>query len=69
MGFTKRFVTKEMIISKRNSESNISDLLNCDGLISLDNFSHSIIMAISEGASEQELKNMVDSYLHLENSN
>jgi len=69
MGFTKRFVTKEMIISKRNSGSNISEILNCDGLISLDDFSHSIIMAISEGASEKQLKNMVDMYLHLENSN
>jgi hypothetical protein len=69
MGFTKRFITKEMIISKRNSGSKITDLLNCDGLISLDDLSNSIVMALSNGASEKELKKMVDEYLHLDNSN
>ena len=68
MGFTKRFITKEMIISKRNSGSKITDLLNCDGLISLDDLSNSIVMALSNGASEKELKKMVDEYLHLDNS-
>lgn len=69
MGFTKRFITKEMIISKRNSESKITDLLNCDGLISLDDLSNSIIIALSKGATEKDLKKMVDEYLHLDNSN
>lgn len=58
-----------MIISKRNSGSKITDLLNCDGLISLDDLSNSIVMALSNGASEKELKKMVDEYLHLDNSN
>lgn len=69
MGFTKRFLTKEMIISKRNSGSKITDLLNCDGLISLDDLSNSIIIALSKGATEKDLKKMVDEYLHLDNTN
>lgn len=65
MGFTKRFLTKEMIISKRR-DNNLVKFLSVDGIICLDDFSHQMITALYEGATENDLKKMVDDYIHLD---
>lgn len=66
MGFTKRFLTKEMIISRRKSDINLTNFLLVDGIICLDEFSISLIEALSNGASENDLKKMVDQVIHLD---
>lgn len=54
-----------MIISKRR-DNNLVKFLSVDGIICLDDFSHQMITALYEGATENDLKKMVDDYIHLD---
>jgi hypothetical protein len=66
MGFTKRFINKEIIISTRNRGERITHLFNSDCVICLDDFSYKVLNLITQGASEYELKTMVSEYIHIE---
>ena len=48
-----------MIISRRR-DNNLVKFLSVDGIVCLDDFSHKMILAFYEGATENDLKKMVD---------
>jgi hypothetical protein len=66
MGFTKRFISKELILSTRKEGMRISSLFNCDSIICTDSFSFKILNLYSQGKSEDELKSQVLEMIHLE---
>jgi hypothetical protein len=66
MGFTKRYINKEMIISKRKCGEAISQLFTSECVICLDDFSYTIFQLHNEGATEDQLNSRVLEYIHIE---
>jgi hypothetical protein len=66
MGFTKRFISKELIVSTRKEGMKVSALFNCDSIICTDEFSFKILNLYIQGKSEEELKSEVLHIIHLE---
>ncbi len=66
MGFTKRFINKEIIVSTRKDGSKIGSLFNCDSIICTDDFSYKVLNLYNQGMSEEELKLQILQLIHLE---
>lgn len=66
MGFTKKFINKEMILSTRKNGEKISGLFMVDCVICMDNFASEIFNMFVLGHTEDELKNQVMRYIHVE---
>jgi hypothetical protein len=66
MGFTKRFINKELILSTRKNGERITGLFNCESVICTDKFSYEILNLITKGTSEDDLKTYVLSNIHIE---
>jgi len=66
MGFTKRFINKDLILSTRKEGMKISGLFNSDAIICTDSFSSRIMNLYLEGVNEEELKSEVLHMIHLE---
>lgn len=66
MGFTKRFINKELILSTRKNGERITGLFNSESVICTDPFSYEILNLITKGTSEEELKTYVLSNIHIE---
>ena len=59
MGFTKRFISKELIVSTRKEGMKVSELFNSDSTICTDEFSFKILNLVNQGKTEEELKSEV----------
>jgi hypothetical protein len=66
MGFTKRFINKEMILSTRKNGERITSLFNCDSVVCTDKMSYDILGMISNGLTEEDLKSYILSTIHIE---
>lgn len=67
MGFTKRFINKELILSTRKNGEKVSGLfLKADMVVCNDTFSYEVYNMFLGGSSEEELKTKVKSFVHVE---
>lgn len=66
MGFTKRFINKELILSTRKNGENVSGLFKSDMIVCTDNFSYEIYNMFLGGSTEDELKTKVKTFVHVE---
>jgi hypothetical protein len=66
MGFGKRYISKELILSTRNNGERVSGLFLSDAVICTDSFSSEILYLFLGGATEEELKTKVHNHIHLE---
>lgn len=66
MGFGKRFINKEVILSTRKNGERVSGLFSSDAVICTDSFSSEILYLFLNGATEDDLKSKVLSLVHLE---
>jgi len=66
MGFTKKFINKDMILSTRKSGGRITGLFTVDCVICMDDFTYEIFNMFLLGCSEDELKNHLIRHIHVE---
>jgi len=66
MGFTKRFINKELILSTRKNGENVSGLFESDMIVCTDTFSYELYNMFLKGFSEDDLKTKVVSLIHVE---
>lgn len=66
MGFRKRFISKEVILSTRNKGESVTHLFNADAVICTDPFSIELFYMFLNGSTEEQLKSKVLSIIHLE---
>lgn len=66
MGFRKRFISKEVILSTRKNGERVSQLFNADAVICTDSISLELFYMFLNGSTEEQLKSKVLSIVHLE---
>lgn len=66
MGFRKRFISKEVILSTRKNGEKVSGLFNADAVICTDSISSELFHMFINGSTEEQLKSKVLSIIHLE---
>lgn len=66
MGFRKRFISKEVILSTRKNGERVSHLFNADAVICTDSISLELFYMFLNGSTEEQLKSKVLSIVHLE---
>jgi|688.fasta_scaffold411562_3 hypothetical protein len=59
MGFTKRFISKEMIINHLNFHKSIQDLFKVESLIFTDNFSFQVFELLNMGLDGKQLQEKI----------
>lgn len=59
MGFTKRFLSREMIINQLNVNKSPKDLFEVDSLIFTDSFSYKVFELINDGLDGEGLQEKI----------
>lgn len=59
MGFTKRFLSREMIINQLNVNKSPKDLFEVDSLIFTDSFSYKVFELINDGLDGERLQEKI----------